>query len=339
MAKTMLHSGAVLTLNDDYEQFDEGCVVFHDSTIVYVGGIENAPDMGPNDQVIDCRDQIVMPGLINTHTHTGMSFFRNLLEDLSSPDWFRNELHAERYLSREDSYWAALLGCYESLRQGVTTIADRFSHMDQVIKAIQHAGIRAIAAPSLVDRDSALRQRETLALIEQFGAQGDGLIRIGLGPVGPDTCSTELLRWTRDQAERHQAMIFIHLAQSRQELAEVARRGYRGAAHYLAAIDVLGTNVVAAHGMYLQPDEIDLLAANNVKIAHCPASNAKIEGKIAPIDALMQAGVAVGIGTDCAACNNTMDMFAEMKIAGLMNKVAAANPEVMPCPPIGNDGN
>jgi 5-methylthioadenosine/S-adenosylhomocysteine deaminase len=259
-----------------------------------------------------------------------MTYFRNLLEDMPSVDWFRFESDAEKYLSREDIYWAALLGAYELLRQGVTTIADRFSHMDVIVEALLHAGIRAVVAPSLVDRDAESRKTQTLELLEEYGARNDGLIQVGLGPVGPDSCSTELLRWTRQQADLHEALIFIHLAQSRQELAEIERRGYRGAARYLEAIGFLAPDVVAAHCMYLEDEEVAILARYGVRVAHCPASNAKIEGRIAPIAALQAAGARVGLGTDCAASNNGMDLFSEMRVAGLLHKVAAGNPCAMP---------
>ena len=139
---------------------------------------------------VDCSEQLILPGLVNTHTHTGMSFFRNLLEDLSSPDWFRYEQEAERFLSQEDIYWAALLGAYELLRQGVTTTADRFSHMDIIVSALDHAGLRAIVAPSLVDRDADARKQQTLDLLEQYGSSGDGLIH-----VGPRSCRTGFVQY------------------------------------------------------------------------------------------------------------------------------------------------
>jgi 5-methylthioadenosine/S-adenosylhomocysteine deaminase len=320
----------VLPLDEPAQEFEPGVVIFEEAQITFVGPAEAAPPPAPGAIIHDCSDRIIMPGLVNTHTHTGMSYFRNLLEDLSSADWFRYELAAERYLTAEDVYWAALLGAYELLRQGVTTIADRFSHMDIIVEALAHAGLRAVVAPSLVDREAETRKQQTLALLERYQPQADGLIRVGLGPVGPDTCSTELLRWTRSQADRHGALIFIHLAQSRQELTEVARRGYRGSARYLEAIGLLGPDVVAAHCMYLDEEEINLLAARGVRVAHCPSSNAKIEGKIAPILALEQAGAQVGLGSDCVASNNGMDLFNEMKITGLLHKVAAGDPRAMP---------
>lgn len=329
MTGVYVRGGIVLPLDGQHDGFDPGVVAFENGRITFVGSSASAPPPMDGAIVRDCPDRIVLPGLVNTHTHTGMTFFRNLLEDLPSAEWFAQESVAEGYLTREDVYWAALLGAFELLRQGVTTIADRFSNMDVIIAALGHAGVRAIVAPSLVDRDAANRQRLSLELLERYGARGDGLIRVGLGPVGPDKCSTALLRWSRAQADRFGALIFIHLAQSRQELAEVARRGYNGAARYLDAIGVLGSDVVAAHCIYLDDEEIALLATRGARVAHCPSSNAKIEGKVAPILALERAGVRVGLGTDSVSSNNAMDMFGEMKTAGLLHKIAAGDPTVM----------
>lgn len=330
MSSVYLRGGLVLPLAGNMDGFEPGVVIFEQGRLTFVGPASSAPPPADDAVIHDCTDRLILPGLINTHTHTGMSYFRNLLEDLPSANWFRYELAAEQYLSHDDIYWAALLGAYELLRQGVTTTADRFSHMDIIVKALEHAGLRAVVAPSLVDHEIDARQRQTLDLLEQYGPRNDDLIRVGLGPVGPDTCSTELLQWTRAQADRYGALIFIHLAQSRQELAEIARRGYRGAARYLEAIGLLGPDVVAAHCIYLDDEEVSLLATRRVRVAHCPTSNAKIEGRIAPIMALEKAGVRVGLGTDCAASNNGMDLFNELKIAGLLHKVAAQDPTVMP---------
>lgn len=330
MSSTHLNGGLVLTLDAQRQQFESGAVVFADGRITFVGPLATAPSPSSDSISHDCGGLLVMPGLVNTHTHTGMTYFRNLLEDLPSIDWFRYELEAERYLTQDDLYWVALLGAYELLRQGVTTTADRFSHMSVLARALSDAGLRAVVAQSLVERDANMRKQHALDLLEQYGVSGDGLIQAGLGPVGPDTCSAELLHWTRAQANRTGALIFIHLAQSRQELAEVARRGYAGAVRYLDALGLLGPDVIAAHCLYVDDDEITLLAKRRVRVAHCPASNAKIEGKVAPILAMEHAGVLVGLGTDCAASNNQMDLFGELRIAGLLHKVQAGDPTVMP---------
>lgn len=330
MTSVYLRGGIVVPIDGQHKWFDPGIVSFENERITYVGPALGAPPPANGAVVHDCANRVIMPGLVNAHTHTGMNYFRNLLEDLPSVDWFAHELVAEQFLTREDVYGAALLGAYEMLRQGVTTIADRFGNMDVIVTALEHAGIRATIAPSLVDRDAETRQRVALDLLERYGARGDGLIRVGLGPVGPDTCSDELLKWSRTQADRFGALIFIHLAQSRQELARIAQRRYNGSARYLEALGVLGDDVVAAHCIYLDDEEIELLGQRGVRVAHCPTSNAKIEARTAPIIALERAGVQVGLATDSVASNNGMDMFDEMKSAGLLNKVAAGDPTAMP---------
>src|SRR5260221_5087255 len=158
MREIYLRGGLVLPLDETLGQFDPVVVIFKDGKITFVGSADSAPAPASDAAVHNCSDRLILPGLINTHTHTGMSFFRNLLEDLPSADWFRYELEAERYLTPDDIYRAALLGAYEMIRQGVTTIADRFSHMDRIVAALEHAGIRAIVAPSLVDREVEHRQ-------------------------------------------------------------------------------------------------------------------------------------------------------------------------------------
>ncbi|CAG0940514.1 partial 5-methylthioadenosine/S-adenosylhomocysteine deaminase, partial [Anaerolineae bacterium] len=182
MTSIYLRGGIVVPLDGQHDWFDPGVVVFEKGQITFVGPAASAPPPTEGAVVHDCADRIIMPGLVNAHTHTGMNYFRNLLEDLTSSDWFAREQVAEKYLTREDIYWAALLGAYEMLRQGITTIADRFGNMDVVVAALEHAGIRATIAPSLVDRDAPTRQRLALDLLERYGARGDGLIRVGLGP-------------------------------------------------------------------------------------------------------------------------------------------------------------
>ena len=137
MVQTYLHGGTILPLAGEASCIEPGVVVFDDAHITFVGPAPEAPPPHTQATVVDCTDQIILPGLVNSHTHTGMSYFRNLLEDMDSADWFRYELQAEKYLTREDIYWAALLGAYELLRQGVTTIADRFSHMDVIVEALR----------------------------------------------------------------------------------------------------------------------------------------------------------------------------------------------------------
>ena len=152
----------------------------------------------------------------------------------------------------------------------------------------------------------------------------------GLAPHATDSCGPDLLRRVRRLADRTGARVFIHLAQSEEEVATVVARGAAGCASYLDALGLLAPDVVVAHATYLTDAEADLVGARRTAVAHCPSSNAKLEGRVAPIARMRRAGAVVGLGTDAACCNNGMDLFDEMKVAGLLNKVAADDPAALP---------
>lgn len=316
-------------MNESDEIFPGGIVTFEDGRLTYVGASSDFASQ-PSDQVVEASGCVVMPGLVNAHTHSPMTFQRGLIEDLSPPDWFARTYALEAAISDEQLYWAALLGSYEMLRHGVTCVADRYSHMDVVGEAVDRSGLRAVLGPSLYDIGRSTSLEGAIALVKRWGTSPERRITCGLAPVGPDTSSTELLGQIRSAATQLGARIFIHLAQSRQELEVVRARGFEGPVHYLHALGFLGPDVVAAHCIYISDIESDLLAESGVKVAHCPSSNAKIEARVAPIGGLLARGVDVGLGTDCAPANNIMDLFQEMKVAALVNKIAAGDPVAFP---------
>lgn len=327
--KKVLVGGTVVTLDPTSHVFDPGVVVVEDSSIVYVGPVEGYA-YEKKDEIFRLTDHLILPGLVNAHTHSAMTYMRGLIDDVDSIQWFAREQEIEKRMSCEDLYWAALLGCYEMVRNGVTCIADRFSHMDVIAQAIQESGLRAVIAPSIADIGRTIDLDAAVDLVEQWGTSSENRISCGLGPIGPDTSSTGLLEEIRHIANRLRAPIFIHLAQSQQEVEVVRKRGFKGAAYYLNAIGFLGPDVIAAHCIYLSEEEVAILADTGTKIVHCPTSNAKIEGRVAPIGSMLEKEVEVGLGTDCAACNNTMDLFEEMKLAALLNKVNAGDPTSFP---------
>ncbi|HUK64982.1 MAG TPA: amidohydrolase family protein, partial [Dongiaceae bacterium] len=225
----------------------------------------------------------------------------------------------------------ALAGCLELIGNGVTTIADRYGHMDAVATAVEASGLRAVVGHSLFDRSAGSDLACSAKLIERFGTDPvRSRVWAGLAPHATDTCGPDLLRRVRSLADRTGARVFIHLAQSEEEVATVAARDGAGCASYLDGLGLLAPEVVVAHATYLTQAEADLVGARRTAVAHCPSSNAKLEGRVAPIARMRRAGAVVGLGTDAACCNNGMDLFEEMKIAGLLNKVAADDPAAFP---------
>jgi len=317
----------VLTLDAAWTRYSPGAVGIEDARISYVG----PPPAARTGTVVDLEGCVLLPGLVNVHTHTPMWLFRGLTEDVPRGEWLAGHMRPlEARVGPRELRAGALAGCLELLLGGVTTIADRYSGMGEIAGAVEESGLRAVVAHSLYDDGAERGLRESEALLERFGADPErSRVWVGLGPHATDTCGPQLLRQVAALAERSGARVFIHLAQSEAEVATVRAGGYTGCAAYLDSFGLLGPTVVVAHGTYLGDDEADLVGRRGTAVAHCPSSNAKLEGRVAPVARLRRAGAVIGLGTDAACCNNGMDLFAEMRTAGLLNKVAAGDPTAL----------
>lgn len=318
--RSILVADRVVTVDSTNRVLAPGAVAISDAVIEAVG----APTDMPPGRVLPLVGQVLLPGLVNTHTHTPMWLFRGLTEDVPRGAWLSERMRPlERGATPEDVQAGALAGCLELLLNGVTTTADRYAHMDVVAEAVEASGLRAVVAESVYDGDTLAT---TERLIERFGTDPSrSRVTVGIGPHATDTCGPDLLARVRRLAERRAARVFIHLAQSE---AEVAARDGQCAA-YLDQLGLLGPEVVVAHATYLRADEAELVGRRRTAVAHCPSSNAKLEGHVAPIGRLRASGARVGLGTDAACCNNGMDLFEEMKVAGLLNKVGADDPAAL----------
>lgn len=323
-ASLTLVADAVLTLDGAGTVHAPGAVQIDGTTIRAVGP---SPERPPG-EVVDLAGCVLLPGLVNTHTHSPMWLYRGLTEDVPRGEWLAGRMSPlEGRAGPADFRAGALAGCLELLLNGVTTIADRYAHMDAVAPVVEASGLRAVVAHSSYDRTAADDITVAERLIERFGTDpGRSRVWAGLGPHATDTCGPSLLREVRRLADQSGARVFIHLAQSAEEVAAVRARGAPGSAAYLDDLGLLAPDVIAAHATYLTDHEADLVGARGTAIAHCPSSNAKLEGRVAPIGRLRDAGAVVGLGTDAAVCNNGMDLFEELKMAGLLNKVAGSDP-------------
>ena len=307
----------VVTLDPSGRVLAPGGISIVANRIAAVGPPDELPP-GPTQRL---AGHVLLPGLVNTHTHTPMWLFRGLTEDVPRGEWLAGRMRPlEGRASVEQLRAATLAGCLELLLNGVTTTADRYAHMETLVEAVVASGLRAIVASSLYDG-----QHVDEELLDRFGTDpARSRVTAGLGPHATDTCGPDLLRQVRGLADRRQARVFVHLAQSE---AEVQARP--GCAAYLEGLGLLAPDVVVAHATYLSPSEAELVGRRKTAVAHCPSSNAKLEGRVAPIARLRASGAMVGLGTDAACCNNGMDLFEEMKVAALLNKVAADDPTAL----------
>jgi 5-methylthioadenosine/S-adenosylhomocysteine deaminase len=326
-ARLILVADRVLTLDAGGTVHAPGAVAMARGRIEAVG----PPASMPPGLVRHLAGQVLLPGLVNAHTHSPMWLFRGLTEDVPRGDWLVGHLRPlERRTRPRHLPAAALAGCLELLLNGVTTIADRYAHMDLVAPAIEASGLRAVVAQSLYDEGAEAGLATTERLLARYGTDpARSRLTVAIGPHASDTCGPTLLRRVRALADRTGARVVIHLAQSEAEVARVRARGAAGCAAYLDDLGLLAPDVVLAHATFLSSAEAERVGRRGTAVAHCPSSNAKLEGRVAPIVRLRASGAVVGLGTDAACCNNRMDLFDEMRVAGLLNKVAADDPAVL----------
>ena len=288
------------------------------------------------DTVLDGRGKIALPGFVNLHTHAAMTLFRGYADDLDLSTWLEARIWpAEAKLSPEDVYWGTKLACLEMIKSGTTTFNDMYFHMDEAAKAVKDMGLRAFLSEGIVDLNDPGRAAKQFRAAEETNRKIERLktdrIRPAFGPHAIYTVSKDSLLRIRELADKEESLVHIHLSETKHEVDEcLAKTGMRPA-KYLESIGFLGDDVIAAHGCWLDPSEIEVLARAGAKVAHCPISNMKLSaGAAMPYRALREAGVVMGLGTDGAASNNSLDMFETMKAAALLQKFAHGDPKTLP---------
>ncbi|ATZ60670.1 MAG: amidohydrolase family protein [Methanosarcinales archaeon Met12] len=299
------------------------------------GVIANIGKSGVADQVIDASGGIVMPGLVNTHTHLGMTLFRGYADDLPLKQWLTEHIWPiEAKLTDADVHIGTLLGCLEMIRSGTTTFADMYIKMDGTAMAVEESGLRGVLSYGMIelgDEEKGERELEIgRKFIKKWNGAADGRIVARYGPHAPNTCSPDFLTRVRERAYKDGVCIHIHLAETKMETDEMMAKYGMCSVRLLDNIGFLGPDVLAAHCVWLSDDDIKILKKSDVKIAHNPTSNMKLASGIAPIPECINNGIVVGIGTDGCASNNTLDMFHEMKMAALLHKVHKLDPTVIP---------
>jgi cytosine/adenosine deaminase-related metal-dependent hydrolase len=288
----------------------------------------------PGPQVRDCSGCLVMPGLIQAHVHLCQTLFRGLADDLPLEDWLvRRIWPLEAAHTEETVYASALLGAAELLLGGTTAILDMETvrHTGAAFRALERIGIRATAGKCLMDAhpegaplalaeatDAALADAEALA--EQWHGRAGGRLRVCFAPRFVPSCSGPLLRAASDLAERFSAQLHTHAAETIVERETVLRTTGLEEIAYLDSVGIAGPRAVLAHCVWVDPHEMDRLARQGTNVAHCPSSNLKLASGIAKVPELLAAGCRVAIGTDAAPCNNRLDVFAEMRLAALVQK-------------------
>ena len=286
------------------------------------------------DKIIDAEGKILLPGLINTHTHLSMTLFRGLADDLSLDTWLNDHIWPmEANLNGDYCYIGALLGAVELIKSGTTTFSDMYFYMEDVARAVEDSGIRAVLSYGMIDFGDAERReaeiKENLDLFNSCNGMADGRIKVFFGPHSPYTASEELLIKTRQLADEYNMGIHIHVSETEKEINDsLDEKGLRPF-EYLEKIGLLGPDVVAAHCVWLSDKEIDIIKKHDVKVSHNPCSNMKLASGISPVSKLIENDICVSIGTDGASSNNNLDLIEELKTASLLQKVSTLDPKVL----------
>ncbi|MGI5891390.1 MAG: amidohydrolase [Bacillota bacterium] len=306
-------------------------IMIKDDKIFSLGKVDNESEY---DKIIDGSHLLAMPGLINTHGHAAMSLFRGYGDDMQLMDWLTTRVWpAEAKLTASDIAKGTLLAIVEMLKSGTTAFADMYFYMNDVAEVVVQSGMRASLSEGLIAPGAGQHDKldDFPAFWQKWQGAADGLITVMLGPHAPYTCNPDYLKRTIAMAKKYAAPIHIHLAETQTEVAQIEELYQRRPVQLMAEIGLFEDNkVLAAHGVFIDDDEIKLLLGHDISIAYNPRSNMKLGSGIAPVAKLLEHGINVSIGTDSACSNNNLDMFQEMRTAALLAKVSNADPTVLP---------
>lgn len=322
-------------MNAGMEIIENGYIRIKSGKIESIGPMEGLRMENASGEVEDMGGMLIMPGFVNTHTHVPMTLLRGYADDLPLHRWLTEYIFpAEaRSMTPEHVRIAARLAFVEMIKSGTTCFNDMYFFEDVIAEEAKAAGIRGVMNESLIDFPTVSFKsvEEGLARSERLirDWEGDALIHPSVTVHAPYTCSKDTLQRAKRLADKESVLLQIHVAETRKEVEDIKARTGMPPAEYLYSIGLLDSNVIAAHCVWLNEKEVGLLAETGTSVGHCPKSNLKLASGIADTDAYMKAGITVGIGTDGAASNNTLDMVEEMRFAALLPKAVHYDPEAV----------
>ena len=328
----IIKNGTILTLDSKNSIFESGFLCIRGDSISKIG--TGTPASVTAEKIIDARGGLILPGLVNCHTHAAMSLFRGLADDLPLMEWLNNYIFpAERNMDEEFVYTGTLLALAEMILSGTTTFCDMYLFEDQVARAARKAGVRCLVGEVLYDFPSPnygpveKGLEYTESLIQKW--QMDPLISIAVEPHSLFTCSPELLTASNELALKYKVPVIIHVAETLTEVSKIKEKYGKTPVKYLDSLGLLGPHLIADHCVHIEDADIKTLAVHRVKVVHNPESNMKLASGIAPIPQMLSQGVTVGLGTDGCASNNNLDLLSEMDTAAKLHKVKTLDPTVM----------
>jgi len=294
---------------------------------------QGAAPVDQYDKVIDGQNRVALPGFVNTHTHAAMTLLRGYADDMPLMDWLEKKIWPlEAKLTADDVYWGTMLAITEMIKSGTVCFADMYFFMDAAARAVANSGIRAVLSRGMigVGPENELAFSESREMVKKWHDSNDGRIKCMLGPHAPYTCPPDYLKRVIELSEELEVGLHIHVAETKGEFEDIQRLYGSTPVVHLDKIGLFNRQVVAAHCVHLSQEDIKILAAKRVGVAHNPESNMKLGSGIAPVQEMLAAGITVALGTDGASSNNNLDMLQEMRSAAYLQKVHLMDPTVIP---------
>ncbi len=332
---TLITHALVVTMDKDFRVIEDGAVAIRDGEVVFVGDSRELTGMVDASSLVDGSRMLLMPGLINTHTHSPMTVFRGFADDLPLKEWLFDYVFPMESAFIQPEYVRAgtRLAIAEMLLSGTTTFNDLYYYVDEMAEVVDQVGMRAVLSESLIDfpAPNSAAPGDCLSYTEQMIKkwQGHPRIRIGVCVHSLYTVAPEWIQRSKQLADRYGTILNLHLAETRWEVDTVAARYGCSPAMHLHKLAVLDSNIVAAHGVHLNDEDIELMARQGVGVAHNPQCNMKLASGVARIPDLLKAGVNVGIGTDGVASNNDLDLIDEARSMAFLHKLHSCDPTVV----------
>jgi len=327
----------IVTMDGQERIIKDGYIGIEEGKIVHVG--KEKPREA--EEIIELPNKMVIPGFINSHTHVAMTVLRGLKDDVDLVVWLNEYIFpAEAKLRAEDVYYGSLYGIAEMIASGITTLNDMYYFEEKIADAVLEAGIRAMLSRGILDLVSEERNVESelkvtkdfLNYLEKLWSnkpEARERIFFAYGPHAPYTCSKDLLQAIKEESDRTGYRIHMHIAETRWEREEIKKRTGFTPVRYLDSIGFLDNSVIGIHVVWVDEEEIKILAKRGVSVVHNPISNMKLASGFSPVQDMLNLGVNVALGTDGPASNNRLDMFREMHVAALIHKGYKLDPKVL----------
>lgn len=336
MFDTLIYNGTIVTVDPDFSIIADGLIGIQESRIKRVGAKDNKLPLPESRRMIDAAGGIVMPGLVNTHTHLPMTLFRGLADDLPLATWLNGYIFPAEaaHINPVSVRYGTLLACAEMILSGTTTCCDGYFFETEVAAVVQESGFRAVLGQGVIDFPAPGVQNPTenidaARMFVEKWLDVSPLIRPSIFCHSPYTCSAETLKKAKDAANEKGVLFQIHVAETKNEVEQIQKEHQTTPIGYLDRLGLLDDNTLLIHSIWVNQEDIALIAERRAKISVTTESEMKLASGIAPVDQFLKSGIAVGLGTDGPASNNDLDLFQEMDFTAKLHKVNLLEPTVM----------